>query len=71
MEAMASDGNFLFDSVEPGKRNQCNFIHPKHVIEEAEQFLDKVFDHLLTTYGAEYCRNLFGGHGHVRREKLV
>lgn len=39
--AMSSNGHFLFDLVEPGKRNQCNFIHPKHVAEEAEQFLNK------------------------------
>ena len=31
LEARAKDGLFLFDSVKPGRLNQCNFVHPKHM----------------------------------------
>ena len=43
---------FLFDSAEPGRLNQTNFLHPKQLQAEAEQFLDALFTHLLTSYGA-------------------
>ena len=39
--------------------------------EEAEVFLDGVFAHLLTSYGADYCKRILGGEGHVRREAKV
>jgi len=68
MNATSSDGMFLFDSAEPGRRNQCNFLHPKHLQGEAEAFLDNLLDHLLRSYGADYCRSIFGGDEHVRRE---
>ena len=51
--------------------NQCNFINVKHLHEEAEVFLGGVFAHLLTSYGADYCKCLLGGDGHVRREAKV
>ena len=54
MDAKGADGMYLFDLAEPGHANQCNFIHLKHLREEAETFLDKVFDHLLSSYGADY-----------------
>ena len=28
MDARSSDGMYLFDSAEPGRRNQTNFLHP-------------------------------------------
>ena len=71
MDAKGTDGMYLFDLVEPGHANQCNFIHPKHLREKAETFLDKVFDHLLSSYGADCCRTILGGEGHVRREARI
>ena len=71
MDARGADGTYIFDSAEPGHANQCNFLHPKHMREEAEAFLDGVFAHLHTSYGSEYCRRILGGEGHVRREAKV
>ena len=61
-------GLYLFDSVELGRRNQCNFLHLKHLQAEAEAFLDSVFEHLVNCYGIKYCQGILGGEGQVRRE---
>ena len=71
MDARTKDRLFIFDSVEPGRKNQCNVVHPKHIQEEAEQFLDSVFNHFLQGYGAEKCKYMLGGEGHIRRESQV
>ena len=68
MDKRGSDGMFLFDSAEPGRDNQCNFLHPKHMKAGAENFLDSLFGHLIEGYGEDYCRVLFWGTGKVRRE---
>lgn len=68
MDVKGTDGMYVFDLVEPGHANQCNFLHPKHLRKEAERFLDEVFTHLLQGYGADYYRILVGGEGHMRRE---
>ena len=67
LDARAKDGMWLFDTVEPGRPNQCNFVHPKHMKEEAEDFLDSVFKHFMEGYGEEYCAEIMGGEGNIRR----
>lgn len=62
------DGIHLFDSEEPGHVNQCNSIYLKDLQAEPETFLDRVFDHLLQSYGDDSCRKIFGVEGHVRQE---
>ena len=71
LDARAKDGMYLFDTVEPGRPNQCNFVHPKHMQEEAEAFLDSVFSHFLEGYGHDYCREIMGGDGNIRRELKI
>jgi len=44
------DGIFLFDLAEPGRNNQCTFLHPKHLRAKAEAFFDSAFINLLV-YG--------------------
>ena len=56
LDAQAKDRMYLFDAVEPGRKNQCHFMHPNHIQEEAETFLDTVFDHFLKGYGEAFGR---------------
>ena len=66
LDARSKDGMYLFDLAEPGRRNQCNFLHLKHLRGEVEAFLDNVINHLLQSYGADYCCSDLGEDGHVR-----
>lgn len=61
MDAQGTDDKFLFNLVEPGRTNQCNFLHPKQLTTKVEAFLDSIFNHLLQSYGAAYCKKLLGG----------
>jgi hypothetical protein len=71
MKAKSKDGTFLFHSIEPGRSGQGYFLHEKERQEEAEQWLDTCFNCLLHTYGAETCKRILGGDGHVQREAQV
>ena len=71
MEAKTAEDTFLFQSVEPGRRGQCYFLHQKNRQEEAEKWLDDCFNGLLQKYRAARCKTILGGEGHVRREKQV
>ena len=71
MDERSEDGMYLVDSDEPGRRNQCNFLHPEHLKGEAEVFFDGSFNHILQSYGADNCQTIFGGEGHVRREAQI
>ena len=51
MDVKWTDRMYVFDWVEPGHANQCNFLHQKHLRKEGEMFLDGVFGHLLQDMG--------------------
>ena len=71
MEKKAKDGTFMFETVEPGRVGQCNFLCPKYLREEAEEWLDYTFQGILDHYGEEKCREVFGGDNYIRREQKI
>ena len=70
MQKKGKDGTFLFETVEPGRIGQCNFLCPKYLREEAEAWLDDTFQGILDYYGEEKCREVFG-ENYIRREAKI
>lgn len=68
MDTKTGDNDFIFDTVELGQVNQCNFFCPRNLKDEAEAWLDSTFNGLLMEFGADVCREILGGEAHVRRE---
>ena len=48
----------MFSSLEPGRPGQYYFLTSKTIKDEAEQYVDRLFDSLLLKYGEEQCRVL-------------
>lgn len=70
MEATTGEDEFIIDTVELGRINQCNFLCPRSLKEAAEAWLDRTFNGLLMEFGADNCRNILG-EAHMRREDQV
>ena len=45
--------DYFFNTVEPGRFNQYNFLCPTTLLEEAEVHLDWMFNGLLQEFGIE------------------
>ena len=71
MNKKSKDGTFLFETVEPGRVGQCNFLCPKYLRDEAEEWLDYTFQGILDHYGEVKCRAIFGGDNYIRRENKI
>ena len=71
MEIMVISLNdtYLFNVVEPRRPNQSKFMCSKRLLQEAEKWLDDIFDRLLQKYEALTCKDVLGGIGHVQRTK--
>ena len=67
MDALTQEGTYLFHLVEPGRPEQCYFLHEKVRQVEAEQWLDDCFNRIPQKYGAVKYKTILGGDGHVRR----
>ena len=65
MEARTEDGSFIFHLVESGRQGQYYFLHERGRQEQAEKWLDDCFNGLLQKYGADKCKSILGGEGHV------
>jgi len=71
MDAKTGGNEFIFDTVEPGRVNQCRFLCPRPLKDEAEAWLDRTFNGLLMEFGAEICREMLGGEAHVRKDDKI
>ena len=56
IDAKTWDDEFFFDTVEPGRINQCNFLCLRTLREAAEAWLNRTFNGLLMEFGADTCR---------------
>ena len=57
---------YLIRPIQRGEISTTSFTQ-KNLKVEAEAFFDSIFNHLMQSYGVNYCQAIVGGEVHVRR----
>lgn len=71
MEAKTDEDTYIFQPVEQWRRGQRYFLHQQNRQKEAEKWLNDCFNGLLQKYGANKCKSILEGEGHLRQDKQV